>query len=60
MIDIIQYKFYIFVVWMKKEGNVGLFFEIELIFICYLCEICSDRVIILGNALLQSVCKFGV
>jgi hypothetical protein len=45
---------------MKKEGNVGLFFEIELIFVCYLGEICSDRVIILGNALLQSVCKFGV
>jgi hypothetical protein len=44
----------------KKEGNTGLFFEIELIFISYLGEICSDREVILGNALLQLVRKFGV
>jgi hypothetical protein len=44
----------------KKEGHTGLFFEIELIFFSYLGEICSDREIILGNAQLQSVRKFGV
>jgi len=44
----------------KKEGNNGLFFEIELILSSYLGEICSDREIILGNALLQSVRNFGV
>jgi hypothetical protein len=44
----------------KKREILVYFYEIELIFVSYLGEICSDREIILGDALLQSVRKFGV
>jgi hypothetical protein len=60
-IEVIKYKVYIFMRYRReKKGNTGLFFEIESIFVPYLGEIYSDREIILGNALLRSVRKFGV